>query len=67
MSLDLDVVRIRATGEVRVLDEDEFALHQVTYSYPAEVIGAARASADWLAAALADREPFTSAYRRWLG
>jgi protein associated with RNAse G/E len=67
LDLDLDVVRIRATGEVRVLDEDEFDLHQVRYSYRAEVIDAARASADWLAAALADREPFTDAYRRWLG
>jgi hypothetical protein len=40
VDLDLDVVR-RADGRVYVDDEDEFAVHQVSYGYPAEVIAQA--------------------------
>jgi protein associated with RNAse G/E len=66
VDLDLDVRR-RRTGLVEILDEDEFAVHQVRYGYPAEVIAQAWAAAEWLAAALTDRiEPFGSAYRHWL-
>jgi hypothetical protein len=58
VDLDLDVVRLR-DGSVQVLDEDEFADHQVRYSYPTDVVTQARATADelvdWIAAA---REPF---------
>lgn len=66
VDLDLDVIRVRATGEVQVIDEDEFAEHQVRYAYPAPVIEQAQAAADWLAAALETREPFTTVYRDWL-
>ena len=45
VDLDLDVVRLR-DGSVRVLDEDEFADHQVRYRYPAEVIDRAQACCD---------------------
>jgi protein associated with RNAse G/E len=66
VDLDLDVRRRRA-GTVEILDEDEFAVHQVRYGYPPEVIQQARAAAEWLAGALRDRvEPFGTGYRHWL-
>lgn len=66
VDLDLDVRR-RRTGVVQLLDEDEFALHQVRYQYPPEVINQAWAAAEWLATALTDRiEPFDRVYLRWL-
>jgi protein associated with RNAse G/E len=66
VDLDLDVVRRRATGEVLIVDEDEFEEHQIRYGYPPDVIAAARACAEWLADAVTTREPFLSAYRHWL-
>lgn len=66
VDLDLDVRRRRA-GLVELLDEDEFAAHQVKYAYPAEVVEAAWDAAHWLTGALRERvEPFGSAYRSWL-
>jgi protein associated with RNAse G/E len=66
VDLDLDVRR-RRVGTVELLDEDEFALHQVRYDYPVEVIEQARAAADDLVVALRDRiEPFGTYYHRWL-
>lgn len=66
VDLDLDVVLLR-DGTVRVLDEDEFAAHQVLYQYPAEVIEQARATADDLVVRLTTgAEPFTSAGVAWL-
>lgn len=63
--LDLDVVRTRE-GDVRLLDEDEFAEHQLRYGYPTSLIAAARATATWLLSAVsADREPFADAPARW--
>ena len=48
-------------------DEDEFAAHQVRYSYPPDVIAKAAASADWLQTALrTGAEPFNSHFRSWL-
>jgi uncharacterized protein len=66
VDLDLDVIRVRATGAVEVIDEDEFAEHQVRYAYPDDVIRRARDAADHLAAMLNCDEPFTAAYRPWL-
>jgi uncharacterized protein len=67
VDLDLDVVRMRADGRVLLLDEDEFATHQVRYGYPAEVIRQAEhASAGLLAAISAREQPFTTDYRAWL-
>jgi protein associated with RNAse G/E len=64
--LDLDVRRSRG-GTVELLDQDEFAEHQLKYGYPADVIAAAEQSAAWLQAALADgSEPFASTYRAYL-
>ena len=66
VDLDLDVCRKR-DGTVMLLDEDEFAEHQVAYGYPAEVISAAEQSARWLQSALGDgSEPFATAYRAYL-
>ncbi|HLL68159.1 MAG TPA: DUF402 domain-containing protein [Micromonosporaceae bacterium] len=66
VDLDLDVRR-RRTGEVELLDEEEFAAHQVRFGYPPEVVEGARAAADWLAGAVKQRtEPFGSAYQPWL-
>jgi hypothetical protein len=58
VDLDLDVIRLQ-DGRVEVLDEDEFADHQVRYDYPAEVVRQARATTDDLVARLtAATEPF---------
>lgn len=66
VDLDLDVVRLR-DGSVRVLDEDEFADHQVRYRYPAEVVDLARASCDDLVRRItAGDEPFVRVARAWL-
>lgn len=66
VDLDLDVVRHR-DASVAILDEDEFAEHQVTLAYPPEVIEAAEATARWLVAALTSRaEPFGDVGAAWL-
>lgn len=66
VDLDLDVVRLR-DGTVEVLDEDEFAEHQVRYGYPAEVVTQARATTDELVDRLsAGAEPFTHVGDAWL-
>jgi hypothetical protein len=66
VDLDLDVVRTW-TGDVKVLDEDEFAEHQVSLAYPAEVIELARQScAGVLAAVQAGDEPYGQRGAGWL-
>ncbi|MGH3647218.1 MAG: DUF402 domain-containing protein [Micromonosporaceae bacterium] len=66
VDLDLDVRR-RRDGTVQVLDEDEFAEHQLRYGYPDDVIARAEHTTLWLERALSgDTEPFASAYHRWL-
>ncbi len=67
IDLDLDVVRRRSDHQVLLLDQDEFAAHQVRYGYPPEVISHAEQAAAWLLAAVsADAEPFRSVYHDWL-
>ena len=67
VDLDLDVARRRADGRVLLLDEDEFAEHQVRYGYLAEVIRQAKQAAAWLLAAIsAGGEPFATDYASWL-
>lgn len=64
--LDLDVVR-RFDGSAEILDEDEFAEHQVRYGYPPEVIAQAEGAASALLAAVtSDAEPFGQVGRDWL-
>jgi len=61
VDLDLDVIRDR-DGRVWVDDEDEFAEHQVSLCYPAEIVDGARTScADVLDLLTADAAPFTRA------
>jgi uncharacterized protein len=65
--LDLDVIRRREDKQVLIVDQDEFAEHQVRYHYPAEVISQAEQAADWLFAAIsANAEPFATRYLDWL-
>lgn len=67
IDLDLDVVRVREDGRVKLLDEDEFAEHQVRYGYPADVVAAAMNAATWLHTAIRiSAEPFASDYQTWL-
>ena len=66
VDLDLDVVR-GFDGSAEILDEDEFAEHQVRYSYPPEVTGhAERAATAMLAAVTSGTEPFGQVCRNWL-
>ncbi len=66
VDLDLDVVR-GLDGSVEVLDEDEFADHQVRFGYPIELIAAARSATDVVVRLVSQRrEPFGAAARRWL-
>ncbi|WP_203793043.1 DUF402 domain-containing protein [Actinoplanes couchii] len=63
VDLDLDVIRLW-DGEVRVLDEDEFAEHQLLYGYPPEVTAQAQATTDELVALMsAGEQPFETAAR----
>jgi uncharacterized protein len=65
--LDLDVVQLRTDGRVLILDEDEFAEHQVRYQYPADVITEAERATAWLVEVIsAGAEPFATEYRAWL-
>jgi hypothetical protein len=65
--LDLDVRKLRHTGEVQLVDEDEFDVHRAELGYPDEVVQQAHASAKWLIDAVeAAVEPFGSHYHRWL-
>jgi protein associated with RNAse G/E len=67
VDLDLDVLRKRGADGPILVDEDEFAEHQVRYGYPAEVIGAASEAAQWLMEAVAARVgAFGGAHERWL-
>jgi protein associated with RNAse G/E len=67
VDLDLDVLRRRADQHVLLVDADEFAEHQVRYSYPAEVISQAEQAAAWLEKAVrAGTEPFGSTFAPWL-
>lgn len=67
VDLDLDLLRKRGADRPILVDEDEFAEHQLRYGYPPEVISAARGSAEWLMAAVTDRAgPFGGAHERWL-
>jgi len=66
VDLDLDVVRYR-TGEVAVLDEDEFEEHRRRFEYPPRVRDAARGAAARLVGLLERRgEPFGETGDAWL-
>jgi len=66
VDLDLDVTRTHP-GRVTLLDEDEFATHQLSYGYPAEVITEAAEAARRVVTAARHRvEPFGAHYVTWL-
>ncbi|MEV0590961.1 DUF402 domain-containing protein [Nonomuraea cavernae] len=66
VDLDLDVIRMR-DGRLILDDEDEFADHQVSLGYPADVIKRAEETAHWLMAAVKEREgAFGGAHVSWL-
>jgi protein associated with RNAse G/E len=65
VDLDLDV-QIFPDGRHELLDEDEFAAHQVRYGYPADVIAATeRAARDAIALARAGAAPFDGSLVAW--
>jgi len=67
IDLDLDVTRIRDTGEVHVLDEDEFQQHQVVYDYPSNIIDKARTATARVAVDVERRtEPFGHVATAWM-
>jgi hypothetical protein len=60
--LDLDVLQHRGTGEVEVVDEDEFLHHQQRYAYPRQLIEGARAATEKVVQTLVEGdEPFGNA------
>lgn len=66
VDLDLDVTRTHR-GLVELLDEDEFATHQLSYGYPTETISQAAAAAQHVLTACRERtEPFGEHYVSWL-
>jgi len=66
VDLDLDVVRSRGDGAVRLLDEDEFVEHRVQLGYPESIVRNVTQTAQQLLADVAAAEPFAAAYRPWL-
>jgi hypothetical protein len=66
VDIDLDVVRW-TDGTVEVLDEDEFADHQVKYDYPPCLVDTARATTARVAVAVEARhEPFGAVAEEWM-
>jgi protein associated with RNAse G/E len=66
IDLDLDIVRWR-DGSVEVLDEDEFAEHQVRYEYPPQIVDRARATTAQVFIDVEERrEPFGAVAEGWL-
>ena len=61
LDLDLDVLQHRDTGQIEVVDEDEFLDHQVRFDYPPHLVAGARAATAKVVAQLeAGAEPFGS-------
>lgn len=59
VDLDLDVIRVRDTRAVEVIDQDEFATHQVELGYPPDAIAhAERVAADVLTRMQEGAAPF---------
>jgi hypothetical protein len=67
VDLDLDVIRQRGGSRALLVDEDEFAEHQVLYGYPRDVVDAAQAAArDLLQAVTARTGAFAGVHQAWL-
>jgi hypothetical protein len=66
IDLDLDVIWRSSTGEVMLDDEDEFALHQVRYSYPSDLIEQSLRSGLEVRQLIAQRrDPFDGSLHAW--
>ncbi|GAB2588005.1 DUF402 domain-containing protein [Kribbella endophytica] len=65
VDLDLDIRRLR-DGTVKVMDEDEFAAHQVHYGYPPQVVATAQATCAWVVSNITTAEPFLTVYKTYL-
>jgi protein associated with RNAse G/E len=66
IDLDLDVIWRADTGEVILDDEDEFALHQVRFGYPSELIAQAQRSGEEVREMIARRSyPFDGSLHAW--
>jgi len=66
VDLDLDVVRLTGSGAAQLLDEDEFAEHQILFGYPEDMVRAVSQTAATLMTQVTAAEPFVGAYRPWL-
>jgi hypothetical protein len=67
VDLDLDVVHPRDGRDPFIDDEDEFAVHQVEFGYPPELITAAEsAGSELLTAVTVRRPPFDGTAEGWL-
>lgn len=67
IDLDLDVIRHRPDGRVKVDDEPEFAENALRYAYPTDVVSAAAETAAELQKALIEsRPPFNGHHTTWL-
>lgn len=67
VDLDLDVLRRRGQSQALLVDEDEFAEHQVLYRYPRGVVDAAPVAArDLLQAVTARTGAFAGVHHVWL-
>jgi uncharacterized protein len=66
VDLDLDVL-VTSEGEIRIDDEDEFAVHQVVYGYSQDMIARALAETRLIVSALEQNaEPFFEVAEAWL-
>ena len=66
VDLDLDVEQLDG-GDVRVLDRDEFDQNAARWQYPTELMTAAEAACEWVAAAISGGwPPFGGSYEYWL-
>ena len=66
VDLDLDVIWRAETNEVILDDEDEFALHQVRFGYPSDLIALAQRSGEEVRAMIARRAyPFDGSLLSW--
>ena len=66
IDLDLDVMR-DLDGQVRILDQDEIALHRRTLGYPPDLVSKAQKAADLAQHHVTDGiEPFGVAAKPWL-
>lgn len=66
VDLDLDVIR-DINGNIEIIDEDDFATHQRTLAYPADLIAQTRAATDTAMQLVTDgAEPFGVAAEPWL-